>query len=79
MKDFVVLDGTVNKTFAGAKFMVQFQNGHECICSASGKMRKNMIKIMNGDSVKVEFSPYDLNNGRIIWRQHNGAMQINPI
>lgn len=79
MKDFVVLDGIVNKTFAGAKFLVHFQNGHECICTASGKMRKNMIKIMNGDSVKVEFSPYDLNNGRIIWRQHSGAMQINPI
>ena len=48
MKDVITLDGVVIKTFAGAKFLVQFQNGHECICTASGKMRKNMIKIING-------------------------------
>ena len=54
MKDVITLDGVVIKTFAGAKFLVQFQNGHECICTASGKMRKNMIKIINGDKVQVE-------------------------
>ena len=79
MKDVITLDGTVIKTFAGANFLVQFQNGHECICTASGKMRKNMIKIINGDKVQVEFSPYDLCNGRIIWREHNSEMQINTI
>lgn len=79
MKDVFTLDGVVLKTFAGAKFLVHFQNGHECLCVASGKMRKNMIKILNGDTVQVEFSVYDLNNGRIVWREHSPEMKITTI
>lgn len=46
------------------------ENGQEVVAQASGKMRKNMIKIIIGDKVKVEFSVYDVTNGRIIWREH---------
>ncbi|MDA3812846.1 MAG: translation initiation factor IF-1 [Candidatus Cloacimonetes bacterium] len=59
----VVLDALPNTTFK-----VELENGHEILAHSSGKMRLHYIKILPGDKVKVELSPYDLNRGRIVYR-----------
>ncbi len=61
-------DGTIVETLSNAMFRVELENGHEIIAHISGKMRMNYIKILKGDKVKVEMSPYDLTKGRIIYR-----------
>ncbi|MDD3006234.1 MAG: translation initiation factor IF-1 [Candidatus Pacebacteria bacterium] len=68
MKEIVQLDGTVIETLPGAKFRVQIEGGHELFAHISGKMRMNYIKILPGDKVIVEVSPYDLSKGRIVRR-----------
>lgn len=68
MSDVITLEGEVTDTFPGARFKVILENGHEINCTISGKIRKNNIRILLGDKVKVEMSPYDLNNGRISYR-----------
>ena len=60
--------GVVTETMPYAVFRVELENGHEVIAHISGKLRKNYIKILTGDNVTVELSPYDLTRGRIIWR-----------
>ena len=60
--------GVVTETMPNAVFRVELENGHEVIAHISGKLRKNYIKILTGDNVTVELSPYDLTRGRIIWR-----------
>jgi translation initiation factor IF-1 len=60
--------GTVTEALPGTKFRVELENGHEVIAYLCGKMRKYYIKILLGDRVKVELSPYDLSNGRIVYR-----------
>lgn len=63
------LDGKVVKCLPGTKFMVEVdQTGHEINCTISGRMRKNYIRLVPGDSVKVEMTPYDLTKGRITYR-----------
>ena len=62
------MEGTVIETLRGTKFKVELENGHVCTCTLSGKLRTNYIKILKGDSVTVDLTPYDMNNGRIIWR-----------
>lgn len=62
------MEGTVIETLRGSKFKVELDNGHVCTCTISGKLRTNYIKILKGDKVTVDLSPYDMNNGRIIWR-----------
>ena len=52
-------------------FRVELSNGHVIVAYLSGKLRKNYIKILEGDAVKVELSPYDLTKGRIVWRNKN--------
>lgn len=61
-------DGTIAEALSNAMFRVELENGHEIIAHISGKMRMNYIKILPGDKVKVEMSPYDLSKGRITYR-----------
>lgn len=68
MKEIVQLEGTVIETLPGAKFKVEIESGHELLAHISGKMRMNYIKILPGDKVIVEVSPYDLTKGRIVRR-----------
>jgi translation initiation factor IF-1 len=60
--------GTVVEALPATKFRVELENGHQVIAYLSGKMRRYYIKILLGDRVKVELSPYDLDNGRIVYR-----------
>ena len=61
-------DGTIVEALSNAMFRVELENGHEIIAHISGKMRMHYIKILPGDKVKVEMSPYDLTKGRISFR-----------
>ena len=61
-------DGTIVEALSNAMFRVELQNGHEVIAHISGKMRMHYIKILPGDKVRIEMSPYDLTNGRIVFR-----------
>lgn len=67
-KDAIRLQATVVEALPNAVFRVQLENGHVILAHVSGKMRMNFIRILPGDSVMVEMSPYDLNRGRIILR-----------
>ena len=61
-------DGTIIETLPNAMFRVELENGHIIIAHSSGKMRMNYIKLLTGDKVKLEMSPYDLSKGRITYR-----------
>lgn len=61
-------DGTIVEALSNAMFRVELQNGHRVIAHISGKMRMHYIKILPGDRVKLEMSPYDLTKGRIVYR-----------
>jgi len=61
-------DGTIVEALSNAMFRVELQNGHQVIAHISGKMRMHYIKILPGDKVKLEMSPYDLSKGRITYR-----------
>ncbi|MCH8903647.1 MAG: translation initiation factor IF-1 [Bacteroidetes bacterium] len=67
-QDLIKQDGTVNEALSNAMFRVELENGHEIIAHISGKMRMHYIKILPGDKVAVEMSPYDLSKGRITYR-----------
>ena len=67
----IELEGTVTQVLPGTMFRVALANGHEVLAHISGKMRKNFIRIIPGDRVKVEISPYDLTRGRITYRGRN--------
>lgn len=67
-EDLIELEGKVVETLPNTTFKVELQNGHQILATISGKLRMNYIKILTGDKVKVEMSPYDLNRGRITWR-----------
>jgi translation initiation factor IF-1 len=64
----ITIDGTVTKAEANAMFRVDLDNGYNILCVISGKMRFNYIKVIEGDRVRVEITPYDLTRGRIISR-----------
>ena len=66
--DLIVLDGDVVECLPNTQFLIRLDNGHEIRAHISGRMRKNSIKILLGDRVKVEMSPYDMSKGRIIFR-----------
>ena len=72
-KDKIEVMGTVSEALPGMQFKVQLDEGHEVLAYLSGKMRRNFIRILLGDRVKVELSPYDLEKGRIIYRYRRGA------
>ncbi|MFT4719674.1 MAG: translation initiation factor IF-1 [Candidatus Azotimanducaceae bacterium] len=65
----IQMTGTVVDTLPNTMFKVELENGHKIIAHISGKMRKNYIKILTGDKVKVELTPYDLSKGRITFRE----------
>ncbi|MFW2176289.1 MULTISPECIES: translation initiation factor IF-1 [unclassified Moraxella] len=66
--DVIEFEGEVIDTLPNTLFKVRLENGHEIIAHISGKMRKNYIRILTGDKVKVEMTPYDLDKGRITYR-----------
>ncbi len=66
--DAIEVDGTVIETLPNAMFRVKLDNGHEVLAHISGKMRMHYIKILPGDRVKLELSPYDLSRGRVVYR-----------
>ena len=65
----IQMTGTVTDTLPNTMFKVELENGHQIIAHISGKMRKNYIKILTGDNVKLELTPYDLTKGRITFRE----------
>lgn len=67
-EDVIQVEGTVIEPLPNAMFRVELPNGHRILAHISGKMRMHFIKILPGDKVKVELSPYDLNRGRITFR-----------
>lgn len=67
-QDVIEVEGTVTDAYPNAMFEVQLENGHKLLAHISGKLRMNFIKILPGDKVTVELSPYDLTRGRITWR-----------
>ncbi len=67
-KDFIEMLGEVLELMPAASFKVKLENGHEILTHLSGKMRMNKIRLLPGDKVKVQISPYDLTKGRIIYR-----------
>ena len=69
-------DGIVTQVLGNSLFRVTLDAGHEVTCTISGKIRKNYIKILKGDRVKIEMSPYDLTKGRIIIRKKNEEDEI---
>lgn len=67
-EDLIELEGAVLELLPDARFRVQLDNGHETLAYSSGKMKKNRIRILAGDRVTVEMTPYDLSKGRISYR-----------
>ncbi len=67
-EEAIQVEATVVETLPNAMFRVEMENGHKVLAHISGRMRKNFIRILPGDRVLVELSPYDLNRGRIIYR-----------
>ena len=66
--DSIEVIGTVQEALPNAMFKVKLENGYQVLATISGKMRMNFIRILPGDKVKLELSPYDLTRGRITWR-----------
>jgi translation initiation factor IF-1 len=67
-KDAIEVEGTVIEPLPNAMFRVELENGHKVLAHISGKMRMHYIRILPGDRVKVELSPYDLTRGRVVYR-----------
>jgi translation initiation factor IF-1 len=67
-EDVIEVEGVVSEALPNTLFKVKLENGHEVLAHISGKLRMNYIKILPGDKVKLELSPYDLTKGRITWR-----------
>ena len=67
-EDVIEIDGVVVEKLPNAMFKVELENGHQVLAHISGKLRKNFIRILPGDKVTMEMSPYDLTKGRITWR-----------
>ena len=71
-EEAILLEGVVRESLPNATFRVEIQGGHKVLARICGKMRVNFIRILPGDTVTIEMSPYDLNRGRIIYR---GSLQ----
>ncbi len=67
-QEMIEIEGTVVESLPNATFKVELENGHRILAHISGKLRMNYIRILPGDKVKVEMSPYDFTRGRITWR-----------
>lgn len=68
-KEVIELDGVITEALPGTQFRVELENGHKIIAHVAGKMRKYYIRLVPGDGVKVELTPYDLTKGRITYRK----------
>jgi translation initiation factor IF-1 len=68
-EEAIPMEGTVSEALANTQFRVSLDNGHSVLAHVAGRMRKNFIRIVPGDRVKVEISPYDLTRGRIVFRE----------
>lgn len=68
-EDVIEMEGTIKETLPNTMFRVELENGHVVTAHISGKMRKHYIRILTGDKVKVEMTPYDLTKGRIVYRE----------
>jgi len=77
-EDQIEMEGTVVDTLPNTMFRVQLENGHVVIAHISGKMRKNYIRILTGDKVTVQLTPYDLTKGRITFRSRDGSSKPTP-
>ena len=67
-QDVIEVEGTVTEAYPNAMFQVELPSGHKILAHISGKLRMNFIRILPGDKVTIELSPYDLTRGRITWR-----------
>ncbi|MBA3660722.1 MAG: translation initiation factor IF-1 [Gammaproteobacteria bacterium] len=74
----IEMEGTVVDTLPNTMFRVELENGHVVLAHISGKMRKNYIRILKGDKVTVEMTPYDLSKGRITFRHKEGSPRPTP-
>jgi translation initiation factor IF-1 len=72
-EDLIEFDGDVSEVLPNSMFRVKLDNGHVILAHSSGKMRKNRIRVLAGDRVRVEMTPYDLTKGRITFRFKDGA------
>ena len=70
-QDVIEVAGVVTDSYPNAMFEVTLENGHKILATISGKLRMNYIRVLTGDKVTVELSPYDLTRGRIAWRAKN--------
>ena len=70
-EEHIEMEGTVIDSLPNTMFRVELENGHVVIAHISGRMRKNYIRILTGDKVRVELTPYDLSKGRIVYREKN--------
>ena len=66
--DVILMEGVVKETLRGGTFRIELDNGHEVLAHLSGRMRRNRIRVLMGDRVQVELSPYDLTRGRMVYR-----------
>jgi len=76
-EEMIEMEGVVNEVLPDTRFMVELSNGHDIIAYMSGKMRKHRIRILAGDKVSVELTPYDLTKGRITFR-HKDERVVGP-
>ena len=74
--DVIEIEGTVVEKLPNTMFQVELENGHRVLAHISGKLRQNFIRILPGDRVTLELSPYDLSKGRIIWRDKSQAAGV---
>ena len=70
-EEAIEVEAVVKEPLPNAQFRVELENGHQVLAHVSGKMRRHFIRILPGDRVKVELSPYDLNRGRIVYRMRS--------
>ncbi len=75
VEDKIRVDGTITEALPGTQFKVELDNGHEIIAYLSGKMRKYYIRVLLGDRVTIEMSPYDMTRGRIVYRHKKHTPQ----
>ena len=78
-EEAIEVQGVVKEALPNTTFRVELEGGHIILAHLSGKMRKHYIRIVPGDSVKVELSPYDLNKGRIVFRERQSPVMLNLI
>lgn len=77
-EELIEMQGRVEEVLPDTRFRVKLDNGHELIAYSGGKMRKHRIRVLAGDKVTVEMSPYDLNKGRVTFRHIETRMNVTP-